>query len=179
MIHDKLHYYAVAVLVLLASCGTAADKPENAVVAPELPAILTSVEKSEQATLRYLEVTRSERMRIEEIYQANKLLIEQYIAEQKKTQQACKKETGNLASSRISRISPVKPLSEQQIEELNKATAAAAMEIRTGKSFDSTSHNGSAKNGGADTKSAVAEVAPVLAEPPAPIDPPYSPSDAP
>ena len=163
---------SVIVLILLASCGSTASK--SAEQPPSQADVLAFIEESEQKTLRYLEEATKERMRIEEIYRANKMLIEQYIAEQKKTQQACKKETGNLAPSRIRRISPVQPLSEKQIEELNKATAAAALDITSGKPRSGSW--GNSRFGELENKSAVVN------EPPTPIidiDPPYSPSDAP
>ena len=179
MIRNKL-YNVVIALTLLTGCGSAtAAKPKKPVDLVELSEVLTFVEEAEDTTLSYLEATTNERMRVEEIYKANRILVEAYIAEQKKTQQACKRETGNLAPGRINRISPVQPLSEQQIEELNKATSAAAMELRSENPPKKTRLAGKAKTPGWPEPKLAADVVPVLAPPPTVVDPPYSPSDAP
>jgi len=156
MIYELYHAVSKYTTRLIVGCisaisilGCASDKSTIFCDLDALSDTLTSVEKSEQATLRYLEETKNERMRIEEIYKANQLLVEKYIAEQKKTQKACKRGTGNLAPERLNRITPVTSLTEQQLLDLSKASTAVAVEVKTGKSNSNS------------------------------IDPPYSPSDAP
>jgi cell division FtsZ-interacting protein ZapD len=139
--------------LLLCSCSQNTEK--EICDFRELSNVLEIVEETEQRTSEYLNSAKEERKKVRDIYEDNKLLLEQLAQERQKLEKAtqefkkARRGCGNLSAERLSKITPIR-LSNK----IKKAPAPAPVPPVKIQEISETKQ-------------------------PDIIDPPYSPSDAP